>query len=199
MKTCKKCSSTEFGKNGSCKACAKAYVVANAEKLKIYAAAYREKNSEKSRSQSAAWRVENPCRVKELAKQWYLANRDSAIAATADRYAANRESAKLYAANYRANNKDKKRISTQNRRALQRKDGCKLSSGLTKKLFDLQRGKCACCGTELGDNYHLDHIMPIALGGSNSDGNIQLLRQTCNNQKRAKHPIDFMQSRGFLL
>jgi 5-methylcytosine-specific restriction endonuclease McrA len=51
----------------------------------------------------------------------------------------------------------------------------------------------------LGDNYHIDHIMPLALGGSNTDDNIQLLRQRCNNQKCAKHPVDFMQSRGFLL
>jgi 5-methylcytosine-specific restriction endonuclease McrA len=51
----------------------------------------------------------------------------------------------------------------------------------------------------LGDNYHLDHITPITLGGSNTDDNMQLLRQRCNNQKYNKHPIDFMQSRGFLL
>lgn len=56
-----------------------------------------------------------------------------------------------------------------------------------------------CCGLPLGDNYHIDHIMPLALGGSNTDDNIQLLRQRCNNQKCAKHPVDFMQSRGFLL
>jgi 5-methylcytosine-specific restriction endonuclease McrA len=51
----------------------------------------------------------------------------------------------------------------------------------------------------LGDNYHLDHIVPLAIGGTNTDDNIQLLRQKCNQQKSAKHPIDFMQSRGFLL
>ena len=33
------------------------------------------------------------------------------------------------------------------------------------KLFRLQRGKCPCCSKPLGNNYHLDHIMPIALGG----------------------------------
>lgn len=35
--------------------------------------------------------------------------------------------------------------------------------------------------------------------GSNTDDNIQLLCKTCNLSKGAKHPIDFMQSKGFLL
>jgi len=41
--------------------------------------------------------------------------------------------------------------------------------------------------------------MPLALGGANADDNIQLLRSTCNQQKHAKHPVDFMQQKGFLL
>jgi len=36
-------------------------------------------------------------------------------------------------------------------------------------------------------------------GGSNTDDNMQLLRKLCNLQKHAKHPVDFMQERGFLL
>lgn len=55
------------------------------------------------------------------------------------------------------------------------------------------------CGKPLGDAYHLDHVMPLALGGSNTDDNMQLLRDRCNLQKHAKHPVDFMQERGFLL
>jgi 5-methylcytosine-specific restriction endonuclease McrA len=45
----------------------------------------------------------------------------------------------------------------------------------------------------------MDHIIPLALGGANTDDNIQLLRATCNLQKHTKHPIDFMQQRGYLL
>jgi 5-methylcytosine-specific restriction endonuclease McrA len=45
----------------------------------------------------------------------------------------------------------------------------------------------------------MDHIVPLISGGTNTDDNIQLMRSRCNQQKSAKHPIDFMQSRGFLL
>jgi 5-methylcytosine-specific restriction endonuclease McrA len=96
-------------------------------------------------------------------------------------------------------NKPIRRAIDQNRRARKRATGGELSNGLVEKLFDLQRGKCACCKQPLGDDYHLDHIMPLALGGSNTDNNMQLLRSTCNQQKHAKHPVDFMQSRGMLL
>jgi len=91
------------------------------------------------------------------------------------------------------------KIVQQNRRARKKYNGGRLSKGLSNKLYKLQRGKCACCGKSLGDDYHLDHRMPLALGGVNEDLNMQLLRSKCNREKHAKHPIDFMQSRGFLL
>lgn len=68
-----------------------------------------------------------------------------------------------------------------------------------KRLFVLQDGKCTVCRCALGKVYHRDHIVPIALGGSNSIHNIQLLCVSCNTSKQHKHPVDFMQSRGFLL
>lgn len=98
---------------------------------------------------------------------------------------------------YRAKNPQRFRVARQNRRA--RSNGGVLSKGLPAKLFKLQKGKCPCCNKPLGENFHLDHIMPLVLGGSNTDDNIQLLRATCNLQKSAAHPIDFMQQRGFLI
>ena len=125
-------------------------------------------------------------------------------------YAANGEAERARCEAYRANNINRRRISdaarhlanpeaSQTRRALKRGAGGVLSKGLAAKLMVLQKGKCPCCGKPLGNNYHMDHIMPLALGGSNTDNNIQLLRATCNNQKYTKHPVDFMQSRGYLL
>jgi len=74
------------------------------------------------------------------------------------------------------------------------------SPNLSEKLFVLQKGICACgCQQPLGRDYHLDHRMPLALGGTNTDDNVQLLTKLCNLQKGKKHPIDFMQSRGFLI
>ena len=86
-----------------------------------------------------------------------------------------------------------------NRAAKKRARGGALSQGLREKLFELQKGRCACCKEKLGSDFQMDHIIPIALGGWNIDSNIQLLRKTCNLKKHTKHPIDYMQGKGFLL
>lgn len=104
-----------------------------------------------------------------------------------------------YERNRRAANPNAARIKNNNYRARKRENGGMLSKDIAQKLLILQRGKCACCGKPLGKNYHLDHIVPVAKGGSNTDDNIQLLRSTCNHEKSAKDPIKFMQERGFLL
>lgn len=129
---------------------------------------------------------------------WRAANQDKVSVIRARYNAANPEKVKAWNDKRKTDNPEKRRIHNRNRRAL--KVGGKLSGGIVAKLFTLQRGKCACgCKQPLGDKFHLDHIMPLKLGGTNTDDNIQLLRSTCNLQKHAKHPVDFMQQRGYLL
>jgi hypothetical protein len=44
-------------------------------------------------------------------------------------------------------------------------------------------GQCVRCGSQR--NLEFDHIIPLALGGSNTARNIQLLCETCNREKGA--------------
>lgn len=189
LKFCKKCQKdTERHARGGCNDCVKirtaAYRAANADRAKEYAVSYRSANREKMRECSAAWGK---------------ANKDKVNSANAAYRASNQEKRKANNAAWCMANPGARRIHNQNRRARKRANGGTLSRGLSAKLFKLQKGKCACCALPLGDDYHLDHIMPLALGGANKDSNIQLLRRRCNHQKNAKHPVDFMKSRGFLL
>ena len=54
--------------------------------------------------------------------------------------------------------------------------------------------RCACCGVPLFGEYDVDHIHPVAKGGSdlNHPNNLQLLTKKCNGQKAARDPIAFM-------
>ena len=204
MKFCKKCKKeTERYKMGQCAPCERAKSAAwhkdNSEKSKANSAAWRVANLEKHKANNAAYRAANPEKHKAKCAAWYKANQEKAKATSAAWRAANSKRVNASTAAWTKANPEKRRIFDHNRRAKQRANGGKLSPDLSAKLFKLQRGKCPCCKQPLGNDYHLDHIMPIDLGGANEDWNIQLLTQRCNNQKHAKDPIEFMQSRGFLI
>jgi CRISPR/Cas system Type II protein with McrA/HNH and RuvC-like nuclease domain len=166
---CVKCGSLERYASGDCIPCGKAQQRAYYAKNKDALRARRVANPEKMRAARKAYR--------ERHKERSDAQRDS----------------------WKARNPQRQKLYKQNRRARKQNADGSLSPGLKEKLFALQKGKCACCGEPLGARYHMDHIMPLALGGTNTDDNIQLLRGRCNQQKHIKHPIDYMQEKGLLL
>ena len=153
------------------------------ERTRVKMAKWRDANPERAKAASDRSRKKDPEKRKASVKKWREKNKE--------RHAA-------YQKKYQVENLELFRIHAQNRRALHL--GSKLSKGLMAKLMALQKGKCACCHIGLKEvKVHMDHIMPLALGGSNDDSNIQLLCQGCNQVKHAKHPVEFMQSRGMLL
>lgn len=139
-----------------------------------------------------------PCH-RNFSSKWNKENRDKVLNYKAAYRESHRDELRAKKSIWREENKHLCRRHKSTRRARIAGVGGFLSGGIVIRLFKLQRGKCACCGLPLGKGFHLDHIMPLALGGSNTDDNMQLLRANCNLQKSAKHPIDFMQSKGFLL
>ena len=217
LKTCTKCGTekpvSEYGKhamgkgglNPVCKICrnkkTREWAEKNRERKRATSIEWNKNNKERLKSAkirylgstkgkaksieySKDYRKNNPIKVKDALNKWRTENALKI---------------KEYSYTYRSQHKSERCVLQKNRHARKLAAGGCLSKDIASKLFSLQRGTCACCGLPLGDNYHLDHIMPLALGGRNEDSNIQLLRQRCNNQKHAKHPVEFMQSRGFLL
>lgn len=220
MKPCIKCGSTNRDSKGKCKPCKAArdaaWRKANSEYLKAKRIADKKANPEKFKAKNKARYLANTEKMKLANAAWYKANRERADALNAEwrkahpgrmrelrqaRLKANLEivaKKKIYNAIWKKANPEANRIHAQNRRAKKRSSSGSLSNSLAEKLLKLQRGKCAICKIVL-TKYQLDHIMPLALNGLNDDANIQLLCPRCNLQKHAIHPIDFMQSKGFLL
>ena len=50
-------------------------------------------------------------------------------------------------------------------------------------VWQRDQGRCASCGSNR--NLEYDHIIPFALGGSNTERNLQLLCADCNQRKGA--------------
>ncbi len=218
MKVCNKCGVSDFLDSGHCRPCQKKrsadWYARNNDKAIAAAKKWKAANHEKVKQGAKVYRDATKDRAKELGKKWAAANQEKVLAKMKRYYERHQEKCRERSRDYYARFPEKaaesrkayrstpeyKAVNQNNRTKKKERlaGNGRLSQGLAAKLFALQKGKCACCRLPLGDNYHLDHIMPLALGGANEDWNIQLLRQRCNNQKHAKHPIDFMQSRGLL-
>lgn len=166
------------------------YLEKKEEIAKYHAERYRE------RSANPEFRLA----MAEKARLWREKNPDASKIQNKKRRDANPEEARRQCREWFAKNPDKRAAYEQNRRARKKYNGGKLSPGLKARLFDLQKGCCACCFKKLSiGRLHMDHVVPLAKGGAHEDQNIQLLCQPCNQSKYAKHPIDFMQEKGFLL
>lgn len=171
-------------------------------------------NREKELPQMAQYRANNPEKIKELRKVAYWQDRELNIQKATAWALANLAHRKVYRQRYRQENLEKIRASDRRytkenhtrlcfvykaNKAKRRAAGKMLGAGDIKSLLAQQKNRCAICRIVLRKGFHLDHVMPIALGGTNEKTNFQCLCRACNLSKSKKHPIDFMQERGFLL
>lgn len=149
---------------------------------------------------SRRWKLENIYYVREQAKQWGRDNPERKLdwhrQNRASQHAANRR----YYEKNRAAMVERGKVSGHRRRALKHKCGGTHTAGDLRAILKAQGHRCVYCRADLRKvKRHLDHIMPLALGGSNGPKNLQYLCEPCNRSKGAKHPIQFAQERGALL
>lgn len=173
------------------------------------------KHADARRSDVQAWRRKNPTKVKEMRaryvqenkekvasskRAYYLKNKEALLMASREHYLSNIERYREIAKLWRENNRDRVRLLNRSR-----KEKIRLAEGShtiddINEIKKLQRMTCAACYKKFsGDNYHVDHIFPLSLGGSNDRKNIQLLCPPCNMSKGSKLPEKFYRERGFLL
>jgi hypothetical protein len=203
QKVCRRCGGLDFYPCGVCKKCnyerqARKHLE-NPEQRKERWAKYRAEHLEQLKAKDKKLYTNNPDKIRKKSSAYREKNRVILNKKTSEWTAKNKDKKRNIDKRWREHNKVKMKISEQNRRAAKKNRGGALSKDLPARLFVLQRGKCACCKKPLGDDFQMDHKIPLVRGGSNTDDNIQLLRKRCNLQKGGKDPIEFMQSRGFLL
>jgi 5-methylcytosine-specific restriction endonuclease McrA len=125
-------------------------------------AAYRKANDLARLEYNKQYRLENRVRVAEYHREWKQKNRDAR---------------KMYFHNRRAR---------------------RLSAGVhtvaeIRHLLEVQAYCCANCETSVKDgDRHLDHWMPLYLGGSNTIENLQWLCRGCNLGKGRTDPIEWL-------
>lgn len=131
------------------------------------------------------WRAANP-------EKWRESNRRSKQA-----------NQKKYNENQRldyALNPEKYRTVERRRRAQKHGSNGTHTAADLSEILAAQGNRCAYCRANLKRvKKHVDHIKPLALGGSNGRENLQYLCAPCNQSKSAKDPVDYAKSIGLLI
>lgn len=177
-------------------------------------ARHRDRYPGKNEAQCKAYYEKNKTRHLEVQKAYREANKAELAAYDKARNDANREALREYHKSYYASNKEgfiarakqwkqvnpfKVKVNGANRRAKKRAAGGKYTARQIEVLHKAQKGKCVNCRNSIKDAFHIDHVTPIALGGSNGIENIQLLCPDCNLRKGAQDPLKWAQKNGRLL
>ena len=79
------------------------------------------------------------------------------------------------------------------REAIQESDEPPHSQADIALLREIQNGACYYCGTSISRNFTVDHLEPLAYGGSNGVRNIMLACADCNRRKWTLSEAQFWQ------
>lgn len=180
---CLTCNTSDRYKDGKCKNCVRlrvqAYQKKNEDKVKIWRKGFKTRHKENISIQTKEYYAKNK---EKIAKYHAERRNDPAI----------KEALRSYKKQWKQNNPDIVSIQQHNRRSKIRAIDGTLSKNIRSVLWDIQKGRCVYCNIDLNEvTVHVDHIMPLALGGTNTDDNVQLTCAPCNYKKHYKHPDIF--------
>jgi 5-methylcytosine-specific restriction endonuclease McrA len=179
LKRCTKCgkyfaATTEFfyrdatrpgGLYPACKQCKKAYAddyrVTHREKLRVASRIDYYKHREKRLEYNRHWNREHREHVLNQKRQ------------------------------YRSLNKDRLNAEHQRRRAKRLMAHGKYTAADIRLQYKTQKGRCWWCSKQLGNNYEVDHRIPITRGGSNAPENLCISCPACNRSKSNKLPWEW--------
>lgn len=160
---------------------------------------FRALNRPRIRGYENAWKAANPEKNKQKKQRNYQRNRDAKIARHRAWRAANHDAAKASSKAWKQLHPAEHNVHKRNYRARRRGNGGAHTVDQILDLLEKQRNRCAACRKNIKSSYHADHIVPLARGGSNDIGNIQLLCVACNLSKGHSDPIEWAQKKGRLL
>lgn len=202
-KACKKIKDKDYYEQNKSKILERAseYRENNQEKISNYKKDYygKEENILKKKESNLNYRQDNKDQISQKKKEYRELNIEAIKKSQRRYYEDNSEDIKQKARNRYAENPEPFKINSKNRKARKKFADGRFYQQDINKLYYLQRGMCVYCEQDLSLGYHVDHIMPLILGGSNWPENLQLLCPTCNLRKHAKDPFVWANELGKLL
>lgn len=206
-KLCPKCGKTKpatskyFARNKSrkggldayCKSCTKAYYIENRQRLLERANENYIANREKRLKQAAVYRAKNKEKISAWKKVWGIVNIERVKAKRRAYYVANKERQAERSRAWGNKNREAKAAHSRKRKAIKRNAEGHHTGADVKAQYKRQKGRCYYCGCKVGEDYHVDHVIPLSRGGSNGPENIVIACPSCNLSKKDKLPHEWPQ------
>lgn len=155
------------------------------------------RNPGKSAARSKKWRANNPMTPERRAKekayraQYYQENKDKQAERNRKQREANREEYREYQREYmrRWRERNPERHAQANRMNARRRRGGGMAPDTRVYMTIIENDLCAYCG---GPADQIDHVVPLARGGSNEWDNLTAACLSCNYSKGTTSLLQFL-------
>jgi len=162
----------------------------NPDKVREREINYRANHREEKADYNRRYRAEN-AEARRAADRRYREEHHDAVRERERAYAeAHAEEKAERVRQWRKENPEKARALSRNRKAIRRAAEGSFTQSDIEAIRAAQGNRCYLCGKSLKRGYHIDHFIPIKLGGTNDPGNLRLACPKCNMSKSAKHPFE---------
>lgn len=211
---CRKCAGTlRYVKSRACVACGRAHAKAQrtGESYQVFRAYQNARNhrlgprprTDKVRAQESARyhrRADAAAAERTAAKRAYeAANAEKITAANTAKRAAKAERKREYMRRWRQANPLIQATQSRTKKARRRHAEGHHTAADVLAIGDRQKWRCAWCRVPCRGAYHVDHIVPLAKGGSNWPDNLCIACPPCNMRKKDKLPNEWARANGRLL
>lgn len=178
------------------------YRAKNRERILATMQKWRDEHRDEYNEYCRTWAAKNPEKKRIFTHNWSVTHRDNKNRSARKWAASHPIERRERLLKWTRKNPDKVQVYGSKRRALKRDSGGYHTAADVAKLFDLQGGKCAACKCKVENTgklrYHVDHVQPLARGGSDGAENLQLLCKSCNCRKYTMHPSEWALLHGRL-
>jgi CRISPR/Cas system Type II protein with McrA/HNH and RuvC-like nuclease domain len=174
------CNQTSDNLHRWCKPCAnlnrRQSYLRNRDKVIARQREYDQRNQEKQSARMREWRQRNKEKVSEMNREWYQKNRDR-----------QRPYQREWQRRWRDANREAVRLKWRLRENLVRSTGS-VSPQYIEQQYQHQGGRCYWCSKLVENDYHVDHVIPVSRGGTNTPGNLVITCPFCNRSKGNRLP-----------